>query len=587
MKWIRLRGLAAFVIAAVVIAAGWFLFVDVAVRCMIERTGTRLVGAKVELDDADLRFFPAGLVLSGLRITNPDEPMKNAVEAARISFLIDGPNLLRRKVIVEEMEAGGVRLNTRRETSGAVSAGKAGMPSAKKEAAEKRLMLPSFKMPDIEDILNNEKLASLARIESFRGEIKGNMDEWRRRLDGLLNKEKIEEYRKRFKKLEGAKGGDIGAILGGAGELVSLQKELKKDMDGLKAAGVELDGLINSYERRLKEVAQAPGDDVKRLLRKYSVSPEGLKNASRLLFGARVEGWVGRALNWYERLKPMMERAGERSQGKRVVKPMRGKGEYVRFKEERPIPDLLIRKATVFVDIPAGLIKGEIKNITPDQDVLGSPMTFSFTGERLKGLQSLRLTGKLDHVRPERSENKARFVVSGYRLKDFDLGGFEDLGVIIEDSLADLTADLSLKSKDLKAGIDVVLGSLKVSRAGAEGRGAVASALSGAFSSIGELNIRADISGTIDDYGVKVSSDLDRIIGKALEVVVKEQSAALRGELEKRVADAVDAPMAGLKDDMAGIKGLKVELDGLLNDGGGLLKGGGKGGLPGNIKLPF
>src|SRR3989337_2484157 len=86
MRWIRLWGLAAFVAALGCIIAAWFLFVDGAVRCAIERTGTRLVGARGELDGADLKLFPAGLTLTGLKVTTPDEPMRNAFEAGRMAF---------------------------------------------------------------------------------------------------------------------------------------------------------------------------------------------------------------------------------------------------------------------------------------------------------------------------------------------------------------------------------------------------------------------------------------------------------------------------------------------------------------------
>ena len=53
------------------------------------------------------------------------------------------------------------------------------------------------------------------------------------------------------------------------------------------------------------------------------------------------------------------------------VTPLRGKGVDVRFPEYHPLPDLLIRAARVSVEIPAGTLTGQIRHITPDQDVLG------------------------------------------------------------------------------------------------------------------------------------------------------------------------------------------------------------------------
>ena len=105
-KWIRGWGLGAFLVVAAILVCVWIFLVDGWVRYLIEEAGTEAVGAKVELDAADLSLFPAGLTLSRLQVTNPKAPMTNAVEMAKVTMGLDGLHLLRRKVIVEEMAVG-------------------------------------------------------------------------------------------------------------------------------------------------------------------------------------------------------------------------------------------------------------------------------------------------------------------------------------------------------------------------------------------------------------------------------------------------------------------------------------------------
>ena len=100
MKWIRWQGLITFLALTVIVAFIWFFFIDSYVERMIEKTGTKANGAKVELDNADLTLFPAGLRITGLQVTNPDKPMVNAVEIKKIAMSLDGLNLLRRKVVM-------------------------------------------------------------------------------------------------------------------------------------------------------------------------------------------------------------------------------------------------------------------------------------------------------------------------------------------------------------------------------------------------------------------------------------------------------------------------------------------------------
>src|SRR5574341_2032200 len=128
---IRWPGLIAFVVVVGIGLAIWFLVIDGLVKRGIEAAGSKLVGAKVELDTADVSLIPLGIELRRLQVANPDAPMRNAVEFRRIAFGMEALQLLRRKVIIDEMAIEGMRFNTPRVTSGAIK------PQPEKKAAEK------------------------------------------------------------------------------------------------------------------------------------------------------------------------------------------------------------------------------------------------------------------------------------------------------------------------------------------------------------------------------------------------------------------------------------------------------------------
>ena len=89
-QWIRWQGLGVFVIVVIIVFGFWYLFIDGIVERAIEQQATKAVGAKVDLESADLTLFPAGLRLIRLQVTNPDEPMRNAVEISRVNLSIVG-----------------------------------------------------------------------------------------------------------------------------------------------------------------------------------------------------------------------------------------------------------------------------------------------------------------------------------------------------------------------------------------------------------------------------------------------------------------------------------------------------------------
>jgi uncharacterized protein (TIGR03545 family) len=189
-KWLRWQGLIVFVVVAAVVFLAWYFLVDTIARRSIEKAGTRVVGARVELAKADVHLFPLGITLMHLQITNPDNPMSNALEAGQIDFAIDSLNLLRRKIIIDSMTMEGVRFNTPRKTSGAVDlqAKDQGQSQTSEDTPSAVPAMPSFQLPDIHEILAREKLESLEQIKSLQGEIDAAKADWEKNWQTLPTK---------------------------------------------------------------------------------------------------------------------------------------------------------------------------------------------------------------------------------------------------------------------------------------------------------------------------------------------------------------------------------------------------------------
>src|SRR3972149_6508730 len=125
---------------------------------------------------------------------NPREPMRNAVAAARIAFGVDALQLLRRKVIIDEMTIDGVRFNTERKTSGALVK----QPDQKKEpeTAASSFSLPALDLPSAKDVLAKEDLESLTAIAAVRAAVDAGRGRWKQRGSDLPDKAKVEEYKR-------------------------------------------------------------------------------------------------------------------------------------------------------------------------------------------------------------------------------------------------------------------------------------------------------------------------------------------------------------------------------------------------------
>jgi uncharacterized protein (TIGR03545 family) len=539
----------------------------------------------VELADADLKLFPLGLTLEGLAVTNPDKPMENIAEISRTALLLDPLQLLRRKVIVEEMSLAGIRMNTARRTSGAVQTPKPiePQPAPKKPSAAfcGGISLPAFDTLDVGKILAAEKLESLEMIQKLQNELKGENNSWQKRLQELPGKEKFDDYRSRIEKLKSGSGGLGGGLLGSVGGLTSLQQEIQTDLDRLKNAQKQFDQLKTGLGSQLQQAAAAPLKDVERLKQKYALSPQGLDNMGKLVLGQKLCGGLQKATDWYERVKFVLESSptkGEKEKKEKEVRPQRGVGTYVRFKEYTPLPDFLIRRARASFVIEAGELSGKIENITPDQDILGRPLTFIFSGEKLKQLQALKLEGSINRINPNAPVDQIALHLKEYKVRNAALSQSADLPVTIKEGLADMDFQAKLEGSNLNGNLTAGVKSASLAVGEGAAKGPVLVAIGSALTKLSGFNARVDVSGPLNDYTIRLSSDLDQALKSAAGRMIQQQAEKFEKELKGAVVAKAGGPLEGLKTEQNALNAIGSQLTDRLNMGTGLL---------GNLKRPF
>lgn len=586
--WIRWKGLIAFSVAVVMIVLVWFLAVDAVVRRVIETAGTRTVGARVDLAAADLSLFPTGLTLVGLAVTNPDAPMENAVEVGKMTMDLDPGYLIRRKVIVNNLQIEGLAFNTPRKTSGEVpelarknrEEKERKLSEAAKAGVEKvcgSFSMPSLSQPDVESILAKESLDSIATAKELDQALKAEQAKWEKELERLADEKTLAEYQARIEKIKGS-GGSLGAILGAAGEVQQLQADIKKDLDRLKAAKKAFTTDFNDYQARVRNLAKAPAKDIQRLTNKYSISAEGLSNMSQLIFGQRLCGWVQTASDWYARIESYLSNVSVGGEGKPEEQtPLRGEGKNIRFAETPPMPDFLVRNLKIDAALPVGKLTGKAENVTLDQHILGRPMTFAFLGREMKRIASLNLAGTANFVKPGTPKNDAKLTVKGLGLENLPLLDEKVLPLTLRQATGNLNLNLETVGNVLDAALKANFSSVEFD-AQTAGKAAIAEALQTALSGIDQFSLNADIAGTLQAYTVDVSSDLDKILKSAVGQLVKKEVAKFQAQLEQRISAQLQGPLQQAQSSLSGLGGIETELAHRLNLGDNLLKG---------LKLPF
>ena len=577
-RWIRWKGLIPFVCIIGALVVFWYLFLDTIVERVIESAGTRVVGAKVEIDRADVSLFPVGLSITRMQVTNPDFPMTNAVEIADMTLALDSRALLRKKVIVEEIAMDGVRFNTARSLSGAirrVSRKKtAGDTEKIKKILEKagcvKVELPSLQMPDIQKVLADENLESLKIIQEYRSDLEKEKQTYQEKLAALPNENDFAEYRKRIEKLQGKKT-SFNALLNTVTDAANLKKDIQADIDRLENEVKSFKKKFEELRIRFSQLSKAPEEDIRRLKDKYTLSPQGMANFSQLLIGTRFCEWWEKGYHWYQRIKPYVNRSGKSESAPQAAEPLRGKGVNIRFPEKNPLPDFLIRQARANIILERGALTGILENVTTDQQMVGLPLTFRFLGRQMQGMQSFNAIGEMNQIRPDHPAYRVDINIQAFEINDFVLSTAKALPVTIQEALADVAFDFSLMDSNLTARLTSGFKAVKMkTNTGASGR--LAAAVTSAFSGIDAFDATVLVKGTTEAYTFDVRSDLDKILTTAVGDLVRKEAANFTSGLEKEIMARVSTPLTEAGARLKAFGPIGDELTRRLDAGGNLLK---------------
>ncbi len=571
-KWIRWKGLLAFVVVTALLAFFWLALADGLVRRGIERTTAFLVGAEVNVDDADLTLSPLGFVVSRIQVTNPDNPETNALEIRRMAFTLDTAQLFMRKTIIEDMSVEDVALGTPRERPGRVYRETAEEVSPAPGEGTSWFQVPDISSEDVRKAIEEANLETVKSAQALSDEIENRNEFWDQRIEQLPDEDRLQEYQARIDALGQTRKGDLGALLRKGTEAKDLYSDINADLNLLRDSYRRFSEDYRTITAQVGGLSELPAQDARRIAQEYGPSAEGIGNISSMLFGEQVGVWVERSLRWHERITPLLERRALTAEEQREVSPPRSEGIDMRFREHAPVPDFLVRKAAVSVLTRGRTLTGTLANVTPDQDILGLPTTCLFSGENFEGMQGIRLDGTFNHVDPSDPRDMVRLALDGYDLRPRDLGG-EVLPVELQQGILDTGLTAVVLGGSVDADLDAAVRSARFLVRQADGQAAgLSAAVEKVFSQISGFSLNVGVSGEPEDYAVSVSSNLDDSFRDVIDTLAKDLAAQFRMQVTTALEQRVSGPINSVEQQAGSLERIDKELSERISFTEGLLK---------------
>ena len=595
MKIFRWQGVLAFALLGGLVGAFLILFLDGMIERGIEEKGSQAAKTQIDIGSLSTSILAQSIALSGIEVANPDNNMENLVQFEKLSLDLDGVQIVSRKIIIDELQAHGIKLNQKRTQPAQVPAGVESSQEAGQEtgsADQKGLALPGLgglSMKSPEEILKSEKLETLEAGNRAKKIIDDLKAKWEKKFDTDLNPSAIKETQQKLAELqEKVKGGDLTEIPKALQEFESLQKDIQDRMDRITSMKSELQKDIQMAKQQVADLKNLPQKDFERLKNKYSLSPGGGKN----ILGSMLEGPLKEKLDkaWkaYQMISPYLNKGKGSSPAEQVY--VRGKGIDIPFAKASPYPDFLLRHGDLSLILFDTEVKGEVKDLSDNQSVYGKPAKLNFQSGKNQNFDSFALDITMDKTGPQ-SLDSIDIDMRGLNLKNTGQAELKDGSAKIKGQLT------IVDENNLKGHFKAELDRVELSIPKQEGN-ELANTIAQSLSNIDRINISVGISGTIENYQLDIKSNLSEIVSKAVKNAFSGKMKGFESSLMSAIQAKTGDVLSDTNGSLSGLLGQSKILSDSGSAYGGLL-GQAKGGatdlakpkglpsLPGGLKLPF
>lgn len=571
MKALRWKGLLPFVLISILIYVVTVFFMDVYLRRLLVKQGTRLNGALVEVDRLSLSFLQSRLTVRGLRAADPSELMKNRLELDKVVADFRFLPLLKKKFVIEEIAVEGVKWGTARKKAGAVPAAwqkewaeSAQHPSLlQSELAqwgqEVHAALPQLDLKQLGERFDPRQLVKVEELEAYRratalpGEVQKIGEQWKNRGPALLaeKKQKIADLRRQVEALDPRRFKDPAAAIQAIQTVQNLKTEIEAQRQQLRDLRGEVQGSLNQGAALVQQARQGLDQDIANLKKKIGFADFQLDRLSETLFGLPTVQRYARYLEYYRQANRYLAKV--QSGKKREPEPRRARGRTVRFPITDRTPSFLLAKLNLSADTRnnrevgnnyRGLYSALATSISSEPKWLPTPAEVELAAQMSGGaFQSAKLKATLDR-RSEENRDTFGASVHGLRLAGMTLGGGGIFPIPLQNGVSDWNLTVALREETIQAEFSGDFQNLTYQFAAYPSANDVVKILREVLQTIDRFRLSISLAGPLHHPALRIQSTFDEALKNGLQKVAMQKvneaqtklEAYLRREIEGKIA---------------------------------------------------
>jgi uncharacterized protein (TIGR03545 family) len=587
-KILRWKAIVPLTLILVLCGIAWWLYSDKLLERSIEQMGADLIGARVDLEEADLSLGEARVRLVGLAAANPNSPMRNLFEAREIIADFRVSPLWRKKVLIEQASIRGVRFGTERSESGELEdpSPESGRLLREISGWADRVRIPPLNLEGLNTVVDVEavSLDSLTTVVQARSIVTvadSVRQGWEADLSKLNPAPLVDSARALVEQLNTANPLTLGIT--GVTELANSSRSVMSSLTSMTDRVSALDstvrdgmGTLTRSVSGLADARFADYDYARRLLRLPSLDAP---NLSASLFGDMAVARLKPLLYWVNQAERFLPPGLDPRRRAGPQRPRRA-GVTVTFPDETSDPDFLLETGDADLEIggegaAAGAYAARITGLTTQPAVYGQPLVAMVerTGAAV-GPTDVRVNLAIDHTGDVINDSGSAFL-NGIDLPQFNIGGSGiqlDLGQGLSELSLSRTGD-GIEGRWMwrSDAVSWTRGAESVEQ-GAEAQN-VGQAL-GAFAedflwdtiaSLENVEISVGFSGSATGPSLRIGSNVGQVVATSLRRELGERIQQAEQLVRARVDQLVDqyvgeaeSKMAALDTEVAQVVGVRL-----------------------------
>jgi uncharacterized protein (TIGR03545 family) len=390
----------------------WWLLLDRIVELGIEQTGAYLVGARVDLEGADVRLRDGTVALRGLQVTNPSAPMQNLFEAEEIVAAVRWRPLLEQKVAVDTVAVRGMRFGTARQESGELEnpSPQSGMVAREVAAWAEAVRVPPFSLEGLGRVvdvaaLDPDSLRTVGEARALAARADAVRATWDQALVELEPQPHIDSARALVQRLEDTELRGLNVI-----RATRLAGEVQQTISALATLGERVESLSQTAQANLADVQDGLGALVAARQADYAYARGLLElpaldapDLSPAIFGDAAIAWVQPVLYWMRLAEEYLPPGIDPRRYRGPDRPRRA-GTTVEFPDAASDPRFLLEYGELGLELAgegmaAGAYLARVTGLTSDPALYGKPLELvARRSDAVVGPSDVTVRALLNHV---------------------------------------------------------------------------------------------------------------------------------------------------------------------------------------------